>query len=256
MKLRVLGPYGGELPGCFLSAFLLDETLLIDAGTVSHVLSTQEQAKITHVLISHSHLDHVGALPHMAVNIFANDAPPVMIHGLKPTLDAISRNILNNELWPDFTKIKRPNGQVVFEMSPIDEGSETKVGEYMVRSVRVNHPVPTSAFVIERDGKSLVYSGDTGVTDDLWEAVNDAPNLRGLLVEVSFPNRLQKLAEITGHLTPQDLKKELKKVRRKLTVPIINFHIKPEHEKEIRKELKDLGIPNIEVAKTDKVFNL
>lgn len=256
MKLRVLGPYGGELPGCFLSAFLLDETLLIDAGTVSHVLDTKEQAKISHVLISHSHLDHVGALPHMAVNVFANDTPPVYIHGLKPTLDAINRNILNNELWPDFTKIKRPNGQAVFELSPMEEGRETKVGDYSVRSVRVNHPVPTSAFVIEKDGQSLVYSGDTGCTDDLWDAVSEAPNLRGLLVEVSFPNRMQKLAEITGHLTPQDLKKELKKVRRKLTVPIINFHIKPEYEKEIRKELKELGIPNIEVAKTDKVFSL
>ena len=77
MKLRVLGPYGGELPGCFLSGFLLDESVLIDAGTISLVLDQKEQLKIEHVLISHPHLDHIAALPHMAVNVFANDVVTV-----------------------------------------------------------------------------------------------------------------------------------------------------------------------------------
>src|SRR5262245_34598722 len=137
MKLRILGPYGGELPGCFLSGFLLDETVLIDAGTVSLVLNGAEQAKIEHVLISHPHLDHIGAVPHMAVNIFANDTNPVYIYGLKTTLEALTKHILNNLIWPDFTKINRPNGKPVFEMCKLEEGEETKVGDYVVRPIRV-----------------------------------------------------------------------------------------------------------------------
>jgi ribonuclease BN (tRNA processing enzyme) len=255
MKLRVLGPYGGELPGCFLSGFLLDETVLIDAGTVSLVLDQKEQSKIEHVLISHPHLDHIGALPHMAVNVFANDSNPVYVYGLKTTLEALNKHILNNVIWPDFTKINRPNGKAVFELVKLEEGQESKIGAYTVRAIRVNHPVPTCGFIISREGKSIAYSGDTGATEEFWEAVSDAPNLRGIICEVSFPNRLQKLAEITGHLTPEGLRLELKKVRRKLTVPVIAFHIKPEYEKEIRKELKDSEIVQVEVAKTDKVFS-
>jgi len=255
MKLRVLGPYGGELPGCYLSGFLLDESVLIDAGTISLVLDQKDQLKIEHVLISHPHLDHIAALPHMAVNVFANDSNPVYIYGLKTTLEALNKHILNNLIWPDFTKINRPNGKAVFELCKMDEGVESKVGPYQVRPIRVNHPVPTCGFIITHEGKSIAYSGDTGATDEFWEAVSDAPNLRGLLVEVSFPNRLQKLAEITGHLTPEGLRQELKKVRRKLNVPVIAFHIKPEYEKEIRKELKETEIPQAEVSKTDKVYN-
>lgn len=237
-----------------MSGFLLDETVLIDAGTISLVLDTKEQSKIEHVLISHPHLDHIAALPHMAVNVFANDSNPVYIYGLKTTLEALNKHILNNLIWPDFTKINRPNGKAVFELCKLEEGEESRIGEYNVRPIKVNHPVPTCGFIITHAGKSLAYSGDTGATEEFWEAVSDAPNLRAVLVEVSFPNRLQKLAEITGHLTPEMLRQELKKVRRKLTVPVVAFHVKPEYEKEIRKELKELDT-EVEVSKTDKVYN-
>jgi cAMP phosphodiesterase len=255
MKLRILGPYGGELPGCFLSGFLLDETILIDAGTVSLVLDQKEQLKIEHVLISHPHLDHIGALPHMAVNVFANDSDPVTVYGLKTTLDALKNHVFNNVVWPDFTKINRPNGKPVFELHPLETGQEAKVGSYQVRAVSVNHPVPTCGFIITKDTKSIAYSADTGPTEAFWEAVSDAPNLKGMLVEVSFPNRLQKLADMTGHLTPDGLKAELKKVRRKLDVPIVAFHVKPEYEKEIRKELKTTEISRVHVAQTNKIYN-
>jgi ribonuclease BN (tRNA processing enzyme) len=116
--------------------------------------------------------------------------------------------------------------------------------------------VPTAGFVLTKDGQSLAYSADTGSTDEFWDALSDAPNLRALVVEVSFPNALQKLADITGHLTSQSLARELKKVRRALNVPIIIFGVKPEYEKDIRKELKDLRLSGLEIPKTDKVYSL
>jgi ribonuclease BN (tRNA processing enzyme) len=256
MKLRIIGPYGGEAPGAFLNCFLLDETVLIDAGSVCHVLDQTEQARIEHVLLSHAHLDHFSSLPHMAVSVFGMDTEPVRIHALRPCLDTLSAHVLNNEVWPDFTKINRPNGKRVFEYNELSEGRENKVGDLMVRPVRMNHPVPTAGFIIGKNGQSLAYSADTGSTEEFWDAVSDAANLRGLVVEVSFPNALQKLADITGHLTSQGLALELKKVRRPLSVPIIVFGVKPEYEKDIRKELKDLRLPGLEFPKTDKVYSL
>jgi ribonuclease BN (tRNA processing enzyme) len=256
MKLRVLGPYGGEAPGCFLNSFLLDETILIDAGSVCQVLDQQEQGKIRHVLLSHAHLDHVGSLPHMAVSVFGLDTDPVRIHSIKPALESVTTHVMNNEVWPDFTKINRPNGKKVFELNVLDETRENRIDDFSVRVARMRHPVPTVGFVITRDGRSLAYSADTGSTEEFWELVSDAPNLRGLVVEISFPNALQKLADITGHLTPGDLAKELKKVRRPLNIPIIIFGVKPEYEREIRKEIKDLNMPGLEFPKTGKVYNL
>jgi ribonuclease BN (tRNA processing enzyme) len=256
MKLRIIGPYGGEAPGAFLNCFLLDETVLLDAGSVCHVLDQGEQSRIEHVLLSHAHLDHISSLPHMAVSVFGMDTEPVRIHALKPCLDTLSAHVLNNEVWPDFTKINRPNGKKVFEYVELVEGRDNKVADFTVRPVRMNHPVPTAGFVLTKDGQSLAYSADTGSTDEFWDALSDAPNLRALVVEVSFPNALQKLADITGHLTSQSLARELKKVRRALNVPIIIFGVKPEYEKDIRKELKDLRLSGLEIPKTDKVYSL
>ena len=256
MKLRIIGPYGGEAPGAFLNCFLLDETVLLDAGSVCHVLDQGEQSRVQHVLLSHAHLDHFSSLPHMAVSVFGMDTEAVQIHALKPCLDTLSAHVLNNEVWPDFTKINRPNGKKVFEYVELEENRENKVAEFSVRPLRMNHPVPTAGFVITKEGQSLAYSADTGSTDEFWDAVSDAPNLRALVVEVSFPNALQKLADITGHLTAQSLAKELKKIRRPLAVPIVIFGVKPEYERDIRKELKDLRIAGLEFPKTNKVYSL
>jgi ribonuclease BN (tRNA processing enzyme) len=256
VKLRILGPYGGDMPGCFMTSFLLNETLLLDAGTIGQVLDLKEQGRIRDVLISHSHLDHCNALPFFAVNIFSTDTPSVGIHALRPTLDAISHHILNNQVWPDFTKIKKLNGHPVFEYRELKEREEGHVGAFTVRPVRVNHPVPTSGFVITEAGRSLVYTADTGVTEEIWEAAADAPNLRAIITEVSFPNKMQKLAETSGHLTPQDLKKELAKLRRKLDIPILVYHMKPEYDAEIRKELKDLRVAGLEPLRTGKTYDL
>jgi ribonuclease BN (tRNA processing enzyme) len=235
---------------------LLDETILLDAGSVCHVLDQQEQSKIRHVLLSHAHLDHISSLPHMAVSVFGMDTDPVYIHALHPAIHTLTSHVLNNELWPDFTKINRPNGKKVFEVRELEEGVENRIDDWSVKPVLVNHPVPTTGFVVTRNGQSLAYSADTGPTEDFWDAVSDAPNLRALIVEVSFPNALQKLAGITGHLTAGDMARELKKVRRQLNVPVIIFGVKPEYETEIRKELKELHIRDLEFPKTDKVFRL
>jgi len=257
MHFRVLGSYGGDMPGCLMTAFLLDEHLLLDAGTIGQALDLKEQGRIRDVLISHSHLDHCNALPFFAVNIFGTDSPPVAVHALPATLDAISSHILNNLVWPDFTKIKKLNGQAVFVLHPMTERQLEKVGEFQVTPVRVNHPVPTSGFVItDSNGRSLVYTGDTGVTDEIWDAASEAPNLRAIVTEVSFPNRMQKLAETSGHLTPGELKRELGKVGRKLDIPVLVYHLKPEYDAEIRQELKELHMGNLEALKPGKTYDL
>jgi len=46
MKLRVLGSAGAEFPDFRPPAFLIDDSLLLDAGTISAVLTEEEQWQI------------------------------------------------------------------------------------------------------------------------------------------------------------------------------------------------------------------
>ena len=76
MRLRVLGCYGGEAPGCHQISLLVDGHLLLDAGSVTAVLPLDAQAGINHVLISHAHLDHVAALAFIADHVLTMRRAP------------------------------------------------------------------------------------------------------------------------------------------------------------------------------------
>jgi ribonuclease BN (tRNA processing enzyme) len=97
------------------------------------------------------------------------------------------------------------------------------------------------------DGKSAIaVSGDTGPTSRFWKRVNAEKKLKALIVELSFPNALQELADVSGHLTPQTLALELRKVERN-GFPILLYHLKPAHHAQLRRELARLRLPNVRI---------
>ena len=53
MKLRVLGCSGSIAAGSRTTAFLLDDDVLVDAGTVVGDLTLDEMARIDHIVVSH-----------------------------------------------------------------------------------------------------------------------------------------------------------------------------------------------------------
>jgi hypothetical protein len=90
----------------------------------------------------------------------------------------------------------------------------------------VNHSIDGVGYTV-RDGSTvIVFSGDTGPTDDLWDIVNADMNVKAVFVETSFPNELQAIADASGHFTPQTLDADLRKLT-KSTIPIYLYHLKP-----------------------------
>jgi len=81
--------------------------------------------------------------------------------------------------------------------------------------------------------------GDTGPTERVWLLGRLKTNLRGVVLEASFPNRLQELADLSRHLTPQTLAKEVEKLGNP-SVPILVTHLKPQYREEIIKELEKI----------------
>ena len=59
MQVNILGSAGSEAPGVNPPAFLIDDFLLLDAGTVSLTLDQIAQCRLTHIFLTHAHLDHL-----------------------------------------------------------------------------------------------------------------------------------------------------------------------------------------------------
>lgn len=240
MRVKVLGAYGGQMPGKNNTAFLVNGELLIDAGTVGLALTIKEQRTVRAALISHAHADHIGALPFLAVNITSNKAPGVIIAGAAEPVKAVSEHLLNGKLWPDFTKIANASGKPVFSYQIMKKDKWQEIAGYRVMPVKVNHTVPTTGFIAGKGGEYLVYSGDTKDTDKIWEkAAKLGKKLKAVFAEVSYPDRLSEFADMTAHLTPYSLTVQLGKLKG-LKPKVFAYHLKPEYEKEIALELKKI----------------
>ncbi|MBI2001904.1 MAG: 3',5'-cyclic-nucleotide phosphodiesterase [candidate division NC10 bacterium] len=235
MKYRVLGCSGGEAPGFRLPSFLVEERLLIDTGSVAMALEVTQQAGIDHILLTHSHLDHTGGLPHLADNILGTRSTPVQVHGIPPTLDGVRSNLLNDVLWPDFTRIPSSAFPTLVYRG-VPEGVPFELAGFTITAIRVNHAVECVAYFVEMGGRTLLHVGDTGPTDAVWRHARGVPDLVGICIETTFPNRLQEIADYSGHLTPRSLEKELDKLDR--DVPVYVYHLKPALRAEILAELK------------------
>lgn len=239
MQLRVIGCHGGETPKHRTCAFLLDERLAIDAGSLTSGLDLSLQYKLEAVLVSHAHLDHIRDLATIADNRVQHGCPPLQVLGTKPTLDILKKHFFNDLLWPDFAAIpsKREPTIVYKTLKP---EVRTEVCGFGVKAIAVSHTIDTSAFIVDKNGAAVAYSGDTGPTDRLWKVLNAQKDLRALLMEVSFPNEAQRIATLSGHHTPQTLVKDLHKYARPKELPTLLYHIKPAFQREVEKQCSKL----------------
>jgi ribonuclease BN (tRNA processing enzyme) len=252
VKLRVLGTYGSEGPGQRPSAFLVDDRVLVDAGTVGGALSVPEQIQIQHALLTHAHLDHTAGLAFLT-DTLAMVAPDrrVIASSIAPVIESLRTHAFNDTLWPDFTNIPSA-GQSVLGFRTLPEEAESRVGELWVTPVLVEHTVPTTGFVIHDGETGFVFSGDTGPTKRIWQLAREMRGLKALIVETAFPNRLAALAKASGHLTPEMLGQEIGKMPPDL--PIWIYHIKPQLYQETAEELAKIDPTRIHILEQGKTY--
>jgi glyoxylase-like metal-dependent hydrolase (beta-lactamase superfamily II) len=105
MRIRVLGCSGGIGNGAFTTALLVDDDVLVDAGTGVADLSIEAMAAIDHVFLTHAHLDHVVCIPFLLDSVGSHRTQPLTVHAQAATLDVLRTHVFNNALWPDFTAI-------------------------------------------------------------------------------------------------------------------------------------------------------
>ena len=254
MKIRVLGcssAIGGEAR---TSSYMIDDDILIDAGTGVGNLDIEELKNIDHVFLTHSHLDHIACLPLIADSVGAMRDKPVTIHARPQTLELLRKHIFNWQIWPDFTVV--PSEEAPFmTMEEFSPGDVWENNGRQIRSVSVNHTVPAVGYLIGNGSHVLALSGDTTVTSDFWQAINESPNPRYLILETTFPDAQVELATVSKHLCPSMVQGELKKLQVRPEVFIT--HMMPSDEATIMSELRE-RLPEFELNRLEPnhVFEL
>ncbi|MGL5112599.1 MAG: MBL fold metallo-hydrolase [Flavobacterium sp.] len=230
-----LGIYGGS-DERNLSAYLIapigtKEYVCLDGGTIyagiekaiekhtfSVPTSTVLRQYIKGYFVSHAHLDHISGL---IINSPADSTKT--IYATAPCMDMMQHHYFNDQTWANFgdAGLGKPLNKYHFETLTFGKTLPISNTSMTAEAFPLSHvnPYQSTAFLIKKDNKSVLYLGDTGPDAvekstnlaDLWKAI--APliqkqELKGILIEVSFPNE-QPDAFLFGHLTPQHLMKEM-----------------------------------------------
>lgn len=224
MKLRILGCSGGVGGDAQTTAMLLDDDVLIDAGTGVGDLSLDEMVKIDHIFVTHAHLDHVVFIPFLVDTVGAIRARPITIHALPATLDILQEHLFNGYLWPDFTKIPDDSSPYM-RYEVLSPGKTIDLGGRKITPLPANHAIPAVGYQLDSGQASLVFSGDTTTNDALWPIVNQIENLKYLIIESAFCDQKRDVAVRSSHLCPSLLAEELEKLER--TAEIFITHLKP-----------------------------
>ncbi len=254
MQLKVLGCSGGVGGNLRTTSFLLDEDILIDAGTGVGDLSFEELCRIDHIFLTHSHLDHVTSIPFLLDTVMGKRTKPIYLHALDRTIEALKSHIFNWVIWPDFNLIPNADSPVL-QYCPIKVGETVSIDERNITPLTVNHVVPAVGFRIDSGSASLVFTGDTTKCDELWEEINRIQNLKYLIIETAYSNAERELALVSKHLCPSLLTEELKKLRHESEIFIT--HLKPDERKLIMDEIKvSAASLNAKALENGQVFRL
>lgn len=262
MQIRVLGCHGAD---CLVDAtdrpvrqescgFLIDDSVLLDAGTIGARLTLAEQRRIRFALLSHLHFDHIKGLPTLVDNLAEEFTDPLIVAATEPVIQGLVDHVFNGKVYPNFFKVpdeKHP----VLRAQILHPGKPVTVGHLEVIPVPVNHTVPTVGYVLKGRNAALLYSGDTYQTEEIWSVGRTIPELKAAFIESSFPDELGELAKKSKHLTPSLFFQEFQKLSRP-NLPVYAYHMKPAFQTKIEAEINRFGIERVAFLEEGQVITV
>lgn len=239
MKVRVLGCSGG-IGGRHLrtTSLLIDQDILIDAGTGVEELSLSELKAVDAVFVTHTHLDHIVTLPMLVDTVGEFRERPLVVYAIPEAIDALQKHIFNWKIWPDFSVIPTPDAPFL-QFVPVSVGETLVFDGRRITVLPAIHTVPAVGYLIDSGRNSLAFSGDTAENDAFWDVLNKVDNLRYLVIETAFPDGQKELALASRHLCPSLLASELAKLQKSPDVYVT--HLKPGHIEETMKEIEEVA---------------
>lgn len=234
MRLTVLGCYGGIGGVRRTTALLLDDDILIDAGSGAGDLTLERMALLEHIFLTHAHLDHSGFVPLLADAAAFLRQRPLNVHALPETIAALKKNMLNGELWPDYSILPSADNPYI-RFVPLACGATVQLGDRRITPLPARHAVPAVGYCVDSGAASFVYSGDTTDCEEFWSALNRIDNLRYLMIETTLLNAAAHAAAKSGHLTAELLACGLARLQR--PVQLFIAHMEPGREERTMEEV-------------------
>ena len=234
MQIKVLGCSGGIGDDKRTTSLLVDDDVLIDAGTGVGDLSHEALLKIDHIFVTHTHLDHIGFIPLLVDTVMGLRTQSVTLHATEEVIHILKTHIFNWLIWPDFNQIPNTNNPFLV-YHQISVGDAVRVNHKTITALPANHVVPAVGYQIDSGANSLVFSGDTVGGQDFWHVVNKISNLKYLIIETAFSNAEEELACLSKHLCPNTLAGELAQLNGQVETYLT--HLKPGEDVKIMQEI-------------------
>lgn len=235
--IKILGASGSKAKNHNTTSFQIFKDIIIDAGNVLNALEN-ETKDINHIFLTHSHADHIADLPFIIETFFEERSSPLTIYALEETIDVLQKHSFNNKIWPDFTKIKLlKNDNFSLILKPIKINETINIHNYFIKAIHAEHIAGSCGYIVTKKNQSFIISGDTYINPILWEEINNNKTIKSLIIECSFPDKLENLATLTKHLTPSLIAKQLQNLKRK-DISIFFYHLKPTYKKELLNDIK------------------
>jgi ribonuclease BN (tRNA processing enzyme) len=235
----------------YVSSYLINGTVAVDAGCLGLLGTPQEQEAIRHVFLTHSHMDHTASLPIFVENAWTPADSCPRIYGSSETLNDVQEHIFNNRMWPDFIALSQ-NMPPFLDVFSVKAEEPVHADGLRITPVAVNHVVPTFGYVVSDGTAAVIFGGDSGPTERIWEIAHETAGLRAIFLEACFPNSMTQLAEVSLHMTPEMVSREI--VKMPSSVTIIAVHIKVRYRDEVIRELNALNIPRLVIGECEQEY--
>jgi cAMP phosphodiesterase len=174
--------------------------------------------------------------------------PPIGVHALPATLQALRTHIFNGVIWPDFSRLP-DTLKPVLKFVPIAVGEVLQFSARRIEVLPAAHTVPAVGFALSAsatatataDQGAWVFSGDTGPNPALWARLARM-RVATLVIETAFGDEEIELARISRHLSPALLREELAQLEQPADIYIT--HIKPGELEVVMAEIGRLDTPH------------
>lgn len=258
MEIVLLGT-GGAWPDADRNApaFLVRHGIhnyLVDCGGgVCHQLMKVgvPPALLDYIFLTHTHIDHCVEFPSLVFGAYLTGKEG-SFHLFGPQGTAHFSASLFDHTYdfaiPMMRKLRKKEISVI--SAEVEKGLVCRINEVTVEAVPVEHGFPTLAYRFSAGGKSVVFSGDTAVCDNLIEIGRNADVL---VLECSFP---EDAGAKPGHLIPSQVAQVARMCAPGLILLVHLFPPCKGKEKEILNEIGRLYDGKVEIGQDLQRFQI